>query len=106
MLEEQRDSRRKPIALSVTLNPNEKAERPCTVRDLSLNGAFVECDHSDLAEDNKVELNICFDQGEGDTRHSVPARVARISEDGAALSFRQVDMDTFSSILGLLFVRK
>jgi len=106
MLDEQRVSRRKPIAMSVTLDSGNKEKRPCKVRDLSLNGAFVECEHEDLSKDNKVELSISFDEGKGPMQHSVPARVTRVSEDGAALSFRSVDMDTFGSILELLYVHK
>lgn len=106
MLDEQRVSRRKPIALSVTLDSGDKDKRPCKVRDLSLNGAFVECDHENLSENNRVELSIAFDEGKGRIQHSVPARITRISKEGAALSFRSVDMDTFGSILELLYVRK
>ncbi|MDH5648662.1 MAG: PilZ domain-containing protein [Gammaproteobacteria bacterium] len=106
MLEEQRELKRKPVALSVTLGTEDKDARPCKVRDLSLNGVFVECDQTNLSKDNSVELSIAIGKGKQEIRHRVPARVTRISKDGAALSFRKVDMDTFSSILELLYVSK
>lgn len=106
MLEEQREIKRKPVILDVKLSSEGTEEQPCRIRDMSLNGAFIEYQNESLGADDQVELDMTIDQNGENTQHKVAAEVIRVSEDGAALRFRQVDMDTFGSILGLLYVSK
>lgn len=93
---------RKPVDLVVKLSKGEQA-RACQIRDMNLNGAFIECGCNGLNVDDDVELSIS--SGSNDT-HSVYAKVARIDESGAALRFRKFDMKTFGSILKLLYIKK
>lgn len=106
MLEEQREIKRKPVILDVKLSSEKIGEQPCRIRDMSLNGAFIEYDNETLDADDHIQLDMTIDQNGKNTKHRVAAEVIRVSEDGAALRFRQVDMDTFGSILGLLYVSK
>ncbi len=103
MLQEQRDMNRKPVDLVVKLSKGEQA-RSCHIRDMNLNGAFIECGCNGLNVDDDVELSISG--GNNDATHYVHAKVARIDEGGAALRFRKFDMKTFGSILKLLYVKK
>ena len=105
MENEQREIRRKPIDIEAYLSCKEKSPRPCRVRDLSLNGAFVECEDVRLTENETVEFGLSVGSGENKWRHCVPARIVRVSKNGAALSFRKIDMDAFGSLLKLLYVR-
>lgn len=102
MLQEQRDMNRKPVELIVTLSRGDQS-RDCSIRDMNLNGAFIECGCNGLKVDDDVELSI---SGGKTAKHSVPAKVARIDDGGAALRFRKFDIKTFGSILKLLYVKK
>ncbi|MDH5632839.1 MAG: PilZ domain-containing protein [Gammaproteobacteria bacterium] len=102
MLHEQRDLERKPVELVVTLSSGNQ-KRDCHIRDMNLNGAFIECGCQGLNVDDDVELSI-GSAGNG-SEHKVPAKVARIGDNGAALRFRKFDISTFGSILKLLYVK-
>lgn len=102
MSEEQREIRRKAAGLNVTLKCEQTdAAKPCRLRDLSLNGAFVECAEGRFSEDGDIELDIRFEEEGKEQHHKVPAKVVRITEEGAAVQFRKVDIDTFGEILRL-----
>lgn len=101
-MDEQREIRRKPVGLEVTLKCEQTdAAKPCRLRDVSLNGAFVECAEGKFSKEGDIELDIRFEEEGKKHHHRVPAKVVRVTKEGAAVQFRKVDMDTFGEILRL-----
>ena len=69
--------------------------RKCRLRDISLNGAFVETRDFPLAKGAEVELVLRI-RREGRLTHCrLPAKVIRVTPEGAALAF--IDLDEMLS---------
>jgi hypothetical protein len=102
-MSERRENQRIPVALDVVLNYREHA-LICTLRDISLTGAFVEATPDDLPYTNaNVELALTL-QSQGQPKYCrIPARIARISEQGAAISFEDLGMETYSSLVSIVY---
>lgn len=65
--------------------------RKCRLRDISLQGAFIETKNFPLAEGTTVELVIRIRRDGKHLHCRFPARVRRAQPDGAALIFTEVD---------------
>jgi hypothetical protein len=100
---ERRENQRMPMALDVVLNYREHA-LICTLRDISLKGAFVEATPDDLPYTNApVEIGMTLNHDGKSKYCRIPARIERITENGAAVSFSDVGMDVYSSLVGIVY---
>ncbi len=72
--------------------------RRCTLKDISLDGAFIQTDNFSLANGTNLEIVLKIRQG-GKPKHCrLPAQVIRIEQDGVAVMFGALD-DALSRIL-------
>ncbi len=100
---ERRENQRVPIDVDVVLNYREHA-LICTLRDISVNGAFIEAAPDDLPYTNsKVELALTVTRNGAARYCRIPARISRITNNGAAVSFSDVGMDAYSSIVSIVY---
>lgn len=102
-MNEQRKNQRIPVGVDAVLNYREHV-LICTLRDISLNGAFLEAPPDDLPYTNSsVELALTVTR-DGTAKHCrIPARISRITDNGAAVSFGDVEMDTYSSLVSIVY---
>ncbi|HYM47506.1 MAG TPA: PilZ domain-containing protein [Burkholderiaceae bacterium] len=100
---ERRENNRIPVGVDVVLNYREHA-LICTLRDISLNGAFLEAPPDDLPYTNSSgELALTVTKG-GQSKHCrIPARISRITDNGAAVSFSDVGLDAYSSLVSIVY---
>lgn len=100
---ERRADSRRPITLDAVINYQTMALIG-TIRDISLKGAFFETSPEDLPyKDTPVELNLTVSHN-GETRyHRIPARVRRIAENGAGLSFGDLERDVYFDLVSLVY---
>ncbi len=100
---ERRENQRIPVGLDVVLNYREHA-LICTLRDISLKGAFVEATPDDLPYTNSdVELALTLLR-EGRSKYCrIPARIERITDGGAAISFGDLGAETYSSLVSIVY---
>lgn len=102
-MNERRDSQRVPVAIDAILNYQAQV-MVCTVRDISLNGAFIEGMPEGLPYFNApVELGIALSNGGETKQYRIPAKIRRITEKGAGLSFGDVGMDAYFSLVNLVY---
>lgn len=102
-MSERRENSRVPVAVDVVLNYREHA-LICTLRDISLNGAFIEATPDDLPYTNSnVEIALTM-QRNGQSKHCrIPARIARITDQGAAISFSDIGAETYSNLVSIVY---
>ncbi len=95
---EQRISGRQPIELDAVLNYRSRAVI-CTLKDVSMTGAFIETDPDELPLVPQIELSVSFPTKEGGIRHHrVPVVIRRLTKDGVGISFGDVDRETYMSL--------
>lgn len=98
---ERRQSRRRPVALSAALNHREQSVI-CTLRDISLEGAFLDVEPDLLPCGSILELNFHLPRGAELDYVSVPATIQRTSEHGAAVRFGDVGRDAYFNLVDLI----
>lgn len=98
MQTERRKSRRLPVALDVVLNHRAQTVI-CTMRDLSLSGAFIDADCDLLPYAGIVEVGFSLPAGSGSNPVRVPATIQRTSESGAALRFADIGRDAYFGLV-------
>jgi hypothetical protein len=102
-MNERRDSQRVPVVIDAVLNYQAQV-MVCTVRDISLNGAFIEGMPQGLPYFNApVELGITLTAGGETKQHRIPAKIRRIADNGAGVSFGDVGMDAYFSLVNLVY---
>lgn len=100
---ERRDSQRVPIALDAVLNYQAQV-MVCTIRNISLNGAFIEGTPEGLPYFNApVELGLTLTAGGETKQHRIPAKIRRITDNGVGLTFGDVGMDAYFSLVNLVY---
>ncbi len=78
--------------------------RKCTLRDIGLQGAFIEIKNFPLAEDADTEL-VARLRREGKHVHCrLPAKVVRTESDGAALRFTELDAHAQQVLVELIYL--
>lgn len=99
---DRRESPRMPLGMDVVLNYRAQTQ-VCTLRDISLRGAFLNADPAFLACNGAVELGITVPQTEnGETKHvRVPATIRRLADNGAGVAFGDLAGDTYFSLIDL-----
>ena len=103
MSAERRENQRIPVTVDVVLNYREHA-LICTMRDISLNGAFVEAPPDDLPYTNSpVELGLTVNRA-GQSKHCrISARIERVTNNGAAVSFKDLGLDAYSNLASIVY---
>jgi hypothetical protein len=66
----------------------------CRLRDISLDGAYVEIQNPALTEDADVELVLKIRRDGKPTHCRLPAKIARADKIGVALMFNELDAQT------------
>lgn len=102
---EQRFSIRKNLAVGIVVNYDFTYSQMWKVKDLSMSGAFIDGEADDLPSGAAVEAVLLLKSSEGIERHRVPAKVVRVSADGAALQFGEYDNQTYGALVDLLYTR-
>jgi hypothetical protein len=99
---ERRINGRHPVELDAVLNYSSRA-LICTVRDVSVSGAFIETDPEDLPLVPQVELSVSIPTKEGIRYHRVPVVIRRLTDKGAGVSFGDIDREAYMSLTELVF---
>lgn len=99
-----RSLRRRPN-LEVLVNHGLTYSTPWQVRDLSLDGAFIEAKNAPIPEASFLELVLRYHYKDRDVELRLPATVARIVGRGMALRFGYYDDQTYTDLANLLYAR-
>jgi hypothetical protein len=75
----------------------------CKLRDIGVDGAFVETEGFALSRGATVDLVLKVRSGEKTRHHRVEARVTRVSESGAALVFDKLDDSLYRTLLDIVY---
>jgi hypothetical protein len=98
-----RHSVRRPFGVEALVNHGLSYSTPWRVRDLSLTGAFVEMDATQLPQGENVEFVLRYRYKNQSVEHRIPATVMRAAPDGVALTFGRYDDQTYTDLANLLF---
>lgn len=98
---ERRQSIRVPVSLDVVLKHRAQSVI-CTMRDVSLRGAFIDAEPELLPYAGTVELSFSLpsDMEPGYVR--VPATIQRITGDGAAVAFGDLGGDVYFRLVDMM----
>jgi hypothetical protein len=102
MSKERRINPRMPVELNAVLNYDSRAVI-CTVRDISVSGAFLETDPSELPLTPAVELTVNLPTTEGVRLHRVPILIRRLGDEGAGVSFGEMDRDAYFGLVDYVY---
>jgi hypothetical protein len=102
---ERRENPRKTITRPAVLNHARLGPHAGWITDVSLEGAFVRSDWGDLPTFTAVEVLVTLESGEEHKvkEYRLPATVARSTEDGIGVRFGNLDMESYSALLELLY---
>jgi hypothetical protein len=100
---EARHSLRRRYRFDALINHGLSYSQTWPVRDLSLEGAFVQADSGQLPKGATVEIVLRYRYKGRDIEVRLPAVVARIDADGMALSFGRYDNHTYTDLTNLLY---
>ena len=78
--------------------------RRCTLRDIGLQGAFIETQNFPLGEGAETELVIRLHREGKHVHCRFPARVVRTTSDGAALCFAELNSDLQQALVDLIYL--
>ncbi len=103
MNKERRDNARQPVEWDAVLNYQQHAII-CTIRDISLNGAFVETVPDELPTRNaNVELGFSV-LNNGESRYlRIPGKIAYIKDNGAGVRFSDVGMEIYKDLVEVVY---
>lgn len=76
----------------------------CKLRDISLEGAFVETGAVRLSKNAEVDLVLKVRSGKKIEHCQIPARVARVTKDGAALIFDKLEEQVYRTLINIVYV--
>jgi hypothetical protein len=102
---ERRDTARVPVQLEVMLSPDTHGYQLFRTRDISLDGVFVETS-APPAKAASVDLAIKLPIDGRTKVHRVSATVVRVTPQGIALAFDEIDTDAYAALLELVFARQ
>ena len=88
------------VEVFVTSEGNEI--RRCRLRDISIDGAFIETTNFTLIEGTKLDLVLRILRKETTEACPVPAEVIRVVKDGAALIFGRVDQRLYNTLADIV----
>ena len=76
--------------------------KKCRLRDISLDGAFIETKNFTLTKGTKLDLVLRITREKKTTACPVPAEVVRVAKDGAALAFGRLDQRVYNVLLDIV----
>ncbi len=103
---EPRHSLRRALGLRALVNHGMTYSTPWRVRDLSMNGAFVEMRSEQLPQGEYVELVLRYRYKDEPVELRLPATVTRVQDDGLGLTFGRYDDQAYTYLANLLYVAK
>jgi len=100
-----RDNPRINVTRPVVINHTQKGVEAGWIRDVSLDGAFVQSDWKDLPTFTAVDISVTLSTGEERKvkEYHLPATVARSTDEGLGVKFGHLDMESYSALLDLLY---
>jgi hypothetical protein len=99
----QRGSIRKPISCTLLVRAGSSYLIARKVHDISLAGAFVEMDTTNMATGDFVEVTIEFVYNQRQVEHTLAAEVMRIEPAGVGLKFGAYGNRTYTDLVNLLY---
>ena len=100
MTTERRESQRLPIGIDVVLNHHSQAI-VCTLKNISINGAFIDAEPTLLPYNGNVELGFTVPVNGASKQFRVPATIRRLTDSGAGLSFGDIGQEAYFSLIDL-----
>lgn len=104
--EERRWNSRKPIDMNVSLYYGGLGLLQCKVKDISLNGIYVETGRIMLSQDTSIELVFTGYTKQASRQHRINAQIARVDRRGAGLAFNNLELGAYRFLQELLEERK
>ena len=104
MQTDRRETPRVQLERDVVINANKSEPQFCAIRDISPEGVFVETAGRPLISTGKVQIAISLPVGNSQKLYHLPAKVMRVTEEGAGLRFDELGVDSYGAILGLMVV--
>jgi hypothetical protein len=104
MSDDRRMGPRRWAHVTAMINHNRLGMARCRLRDISLEGAFVEIGKRILEQDDIVELVLKVRAGAHHRHCRVPAKVARVSDEGAALVFDDPDEQLYRTLFDIVHI--
>ena len=102
-MSDRRKNLRVPVEMDVVLNYRERVF-VCTVRDLSLKGAFVHAAPDEMPYRNAdIELGLSLTRNGECTHYRIPGNIKRITDDGVGISFSDLGIDVYSDLASVLY---
>jgi len=89
---ERRTSVRKAFGQEVVIN-HEKGLRFCKIKNISVGGAFLDIGWGALTRNVPLELSLRIKDNAKIESLKLPAQVSRVTTDGTAVSFGQLDAE-------------
>ena len=99
---ERRECPRMPVVLDAVLRCQASAV-VCAIRDISLNGAFLEACPETLPYNGAVEVGIWVNVGGKIKDYNLPATIRRVTEEGAGVSFGDIGQEAYFSLVDLVY---
>lgn len=75
----------------------------CLLREIGIDGAFVETGEFHLQKGADVDLVLKIRNGSKRTHCRVPAKVVRTTDEGAALSFDNIDENVYRILFDIVY---
>ena len=75
----------------------------CRLRNISLDGAFVEVKGFDVAVGTDVDLVLKVRSGQNRTHCRLPANLLRVEEDGVAIEFHDLDNRSYHLLFDIVY---
>lgn len=102
---EHRWSGRQPMQLRVTLSGGRQRPQPAVCHNLGLGGMYVETNPQWLLLNSLLDVGFTIRSEDGESRHRLPVRVVRVSQNGAGLMFSNFKPDAAGALGELLYGR-
>lgn len=75
----------------------------CLLREIGIDGAFVETGEFHLTKGTDVDLVLKIRNGDKRTHCRIPAKVVRVTGEGAALSFDEIDENVYRILFDIVY---
>jgi hypothetical protein len=103
MANERRENLRLPVELDAVLNFEQHAII-CTIRDMSPKGAFLETPPEELPVSSApIEIGFTVNAKGESLYYRLPARIRRLTNTGVGISFGEVGLDDYFSLVDLVY---
>lgn len=96
---------RRVTDVEVVVASDASEMRRCRLRDISIDGAFIETKNFTLTTGAKLDLVLRILHKEKTAACPVPAEVLRVAKDGAALIFGRVDPHVYNILVDIVSMR-